>query len=375
MWCSYYLYNVLGSNFYVESLLFNNPALQSPLEKHSSSTTIELSKLSAPKLYARLEALNPSAASILHPKDTRRVLRALEKSSNHNSFLQSDSSTDTSITSTLHPLRFPNSIVVHVRCRDQHEQLSRLNARVESMVQEGLVPETCLLFGYLRTSIASWEEYVASEVGGGVDKTWSDSSDGSLSCVNSCRGGVAEAIGFKEFIPYLNFVSKYPAATETSEAKDLLGNAVTDVQHSTVQYAKRQSTWLRNRLVPLCNDSGVMVIDFFTEDRAFAPLLDSVSQGLRCIQSNSDADVCPSETTNVNQIRVGDQVDRITLKRKIFQCETCDNSCFQGKDQYDIHLKSKKHQKRLASKRKREKRSQEAAEISTTCNDDRKCSL
>ena len=263
------------------------------------------------------------------------------------------------------------------------------------MVHSGLVQETRLLYQYLHSpSELCWEDFSTA-------KTRDDekSSDTSASVVkslpSSSKGGVAEAIGFKEFLPYLEAEAEAAATTRAREITtitnvihdeslldvdlaSLMSQCISDIQHATVQYAKRQATWLRNRLLPQSTERGATLFHYCPTPSStpaethcnkgsgsgggkvssgehscasLSSLVVAISCHLEQKATSSIVSKCLSH--NSNDLGLG---DRMTLKRKIFRCDTCDDQCFQGKEQFNIHTKSKKHKKRVASKRKREHR-------------------
>lgn len=98
-----------GTNFYLESVLFESAVSESDTPSSADKITSEYS-------YSTLQEINPDAARTIHPSDTRRIKRAIEVSlagevSNRNAF----------------SLRYP-TILVHTTC-EASQLTTRLNNR------------------------------------------------------------------------------------------------------------------------------------------------------------------------------------------------------------------------------------------------------
>ena len=143
-------------------------------------------------LHARLEAVDPESAAQVHANNVRRVVRALEiyrltgvpKSEWDRRSRQVDPRYDAHVIGIDRP---------------REELYARINARVDEMLSQGLVAET--------------ERLLAAGV---FEKNTT----------------AAQAIGYKEILPYL--------AGEIS-----LADAVESLKTATRRYAKRQLTWFR----------------------------------------------------------------------------------------------------------------------------------
>lgn len=144
-------------------------------------------------LHDRLAAVDPDAAASIHPNNVRRVVRALEIYE------------ITGVTKTewdrrslsMEPKYDARILVLDFHNRDL--LYDRIDRRIDMMIQDGLEAEVRAL----------WE-------------------DGLL----DARYIAAQAIGYKEFLPYL-------AGTGT------LSDVTAQISLSTRHYAKRQLTWFR----------------------------------------------------------------------------------------------------------------------------------
>jgi tRNA dimethylallyltransferase len=145
-------------------------------------------------LWERLLAVDPESAEKIHKNNVKRVIRALEiyeKTGKPKSLLDKETKTK------------PSEIFVGMITLDFHNRENlylRVDKRVDVMIAEGLVGEARSLYesGFLKT-----------------DST------------------AAQAIGYKELLPYLKGVSTLFEATEK-------------IKLSSRRYAKRQLTWFRH---------------------------------------------------------------------------------------------------------------------------------
>lgn len=121
-----------GTGFYIQSLLFSrslgNVGASEEVRRKYERMEIELGKEA---VFARLQAVDSQSAAKLHPNDVKRVIRALEifeltgkkKSEQEDGFVA----------------RYPYVAVAFDYPRE--ELYARIDARVEQMLQDGLVEE------------------------------------------------------------------------------------------------------------------------------------------------------------------------------------------------------------------------------------------
>ena len=62
--------------------------------------------------------------------------------------------------------------------------------------------------------------------------------------------GILQAIGFKEFHEYFVELEKQPSDADLVEKKRVEG--INDMKTATRQYCRKQTTWIRNKLMPAC---------------------------------------------------------------------------------------------------------------------------
>jgi tRNA dimethylallyltransferase len=249
-----------GTHYYIQSLLFPDRVLA---EKQDFITAEEqeaqwpILKASSEEMYAELQRVDPVMATKWHPKDTRKVRRSLEiwletgkrasdvyaqqrqttdpelEGSNSKTSLgrlQDEEATNITGSIQLDPLIFWTYA-------ESAALEDRLNARVDTMIQTGLLSE-----------IESMQAFHDEQAKNGIllDK----------------KRGIWVAIGFKEFEDYLSAAAAN--ASESDVEKELkMGIELTKI--ATRQYAKSQIRWIRIKLYRELRDRG-MTGQFFLLD-------------------------------------------------------------------------------------------------------------
>lgn len=154
------------------------------------------------RLHARLAQVDPLSAARLHPNDVRRVIRALE-------IYETSGKAKSKQESELHA-EGPYHILVYGLSYPREQMYDRINARVDGMIQAGLVEE---VRGLLARGIEPRNE-----------------------------GGAMQAIGYKEIVSALR-------------GEISLERAIELIKQGSRRYAKRQWTWFRH-------DGRVLWFDF-----------------------------------------------------------------------------------------------------------------
>lgn len=248
-----------GTAYWIQHLIFGNRLASSvnlstlPGEKHTAcsvspelaqkihSLPPELLELflnlpkslqleQAPAYHALLSSLDPTTAARWHWRDTRKVIRSLELIKEYGC-LTSEIMAKQAL-SHAQPRYYT---LVFWLYADPDVLKSRLDARVDEMMKQGLLKDVITLRNILQ--------------------------ENPISVVpNGELPGIYQSIGFKEFDNYLSHDS--PTEKEYKES-------VERTKISTRQYAKKQVHWIRNKLLPAIGqlDSG--------EPKVFMYLLDA----------------------------------------------------------------------------------------------------
>ena len=180
-----------GTNLYIDSLLRGiefsdfDPAVRSALET-------EYDRLGGVAMLERLQAVDPERAALLHPRDRKRIVRALEVYETTGETITAHDQA-----SRLSPPRF-RSCRFALNFERREDLYARIDARVDGMMKAGL----------------------AEEVRGLLDS----------GVPGNCTA--MQAIGYKEIASALR-------------GETTLEEAAEQVKQSSRRYAKRQLSWLR----------------------------------------------------------------------------------------------------------------------------------
>lgn len=177
-----------GTGLYISSLADNiyftdektDRALRTSLEERFEAEGAE-------KMLAELSRFDPETAARLHPNDRRRIIRAFEL------YTLTGKTETEQIRLSREGERLVNPCIICISYRDRQLLYNRINARVDKMLEQGLVREA--------------EE-----------------------ALKRTSGGAVQAIGHKELKGYIN-------------GTDSLEKAVESLKMQTRRYAKRQITW------------------------------------------------------------------------------------------------------------------------------------
>jgi tRNA dimethylallyltransferase len=181
-----------GTGLYINSLIDNIKFSETICDEEYRQSLSELAiRNENDYLHNMLHEIDPETAKRLHPNDTKRIIRALEVykcTGNTISYYQS--------ISKLNPPKY-NYILIGLSM-DREKLYSRIDLRVDKMMDEGLIDEVKKLLGLgYNLSLTSMQ-----------------------------------AIGYKEVIEYL-------------EGRISFSDAADNIKKGTRHYAKRQFTWFR----------------------------------------------------------------------------------------------------------------------------------
>lgn len=150
-------------------------------------------------LYNELKRIDPKSAEIIHPNNIKRILRALEIA-NNSDVLKSEHmvSEKKRLTNFSHS---KYDFFVYYIDYPRDELYERINKRIDIMINDGILDEAKMVYDLK------------------LDKS------------STCM----QAIGYKEFFDYFDGKISLDEATET-------------LKKATRHYAKRQSTWFKNKI-------------------------------------------------------------------------------------------------------------------------------
>ncbi|KAI0948415.1 hypothetical protein AcV7_009166 [Taiwanofungus camphoratus] len=315
--------------------LFNTLPEQSP----SATRLPEM----AASLYALLSALDPDVAQRWHWKDTRKVLRNLH-------IIRGSGRRSSEI------LAEQSQVTVRPRYRTlcfwlfaKPEILKpRLDARVDQMVQQGLLSEIRALKEIPSKGIP----ISPSSHGSGSEEEHSEADSSNTDYTL----GIYQSIGYKEFHDYLNL----PAHSE-----EAFRASVESMKVATRQYARRQVMWIRNKMLPAIRaanaisqaEEGSNVVPMYLLDTT--ELGTSWDSGVRDVskritQDFLDGNELPDPLTlSETAYEILGSVDKsIGSARRQVACPTCTTNkerpvmIEEGKA-WDVHTRTRSHRRLL----------------------------
>ena len=181
-----------GTGLYMDALIRGNDFAPVP----STGRRAELEQLAAEQgieaVIEQLRAVDPESADRLHPSDKKRIIRAMEV------YLETgETITEHNRKTQLIPPRY-DPVWFALEDSDRAKLYGRIDRRVELMLELGLIEE---IEGLLAEGVPE-------------------------------KATAMQAIGYKEFVDALH-------------GRSSMENAISLVQQSSRQYAKRQLTWFR----------------------------------------------------------------------------------------------------------------------------------
>ena len=192
-----------GTGLYITSLLSGmafapektDPAIRARLQARADTE-------GGAALYAELQRIDPGYAAQVHPNNLPRVIRALE-------LFEATGRRMSDQRREARPAEAPyHALCLCLTCRDRAVLYSRIDRRVDEMVENGVLDEARQVYDH-----------------------------------RDAYRTAAQAIGYKEFFPYFEGTADLTECTER-------------LKQATRNYAKRQLTWFRRQ-----NDAEWLYLD------------------------------------------------------------------------------------------------------------------
>ncbi|KAJ5449610.1 uncharacterized protein N7458_006059 [Penicillium daleae] len=283
-------------------------------------------------LMEKLKEVDPVMAARWHPKDARKIRRSLEiyfQTGRPASeiYAEQQAQKEKAVSECEGLLRFDHTLIFWVHA-EKDVLNARLDARVDDMVQQGLLDEAESMFEFLQRK---------EEQGVSVDLT----------------RGVWVSIGFKELAPY--FTARRKAEMSEEELDALRSRCIEAIRTATRQYGGSQVKWIRNKLWRALAEAGMT-------RRLY--LLDSsdVSQWDGCITEPSeqifqsmlqgDTTPDPKSLSMLAKTVLGAKEEQAQAQpgsaMKSFTCDVCGKTVV-GDEQWENHLKSYSHKRGVKS--------------------------
>ena len=326
-----------GTMYYVQSLIWpslideETTYLKEEDDKSTAVTKEEEEEEEDQNMYKILQKIDPDMAERLHPNDTRKIRRSIDifktYGRRHSELIVEQHRRD----AAMQP-RF-DCHAIWLDCSPKIHEI-RLSKRIHGMLDDGLLDEVERLWSLIRKDSSDEKEILL--------------------------GGVTQAIGFKEFIPWCSLPDeKRTDRSCASVISDLylehfdtkpLDSCLSRLFINTRKYAKKQLRWINNRFA--CRNIRVTRLDTSVLENwdkdVLKPALDVSKSLLR-------GDPIPKEVKIELDRRNHEFWDsRDIMKWKKRHCEIC-GSTTNGKHEWEVHIQSKKHKAMLRRQRRSNK--------------------
>lgn len=334
-----------GTHYYTQSLVFNDMFVgaEGDGESEGKEWSIEEINNKWPILEAenevlleRLREVDPVMADRWHPRDRRKIRRSLEiwlttgrrasdvyreqvERKRNGEFVDGD---------TMH---LTETLLFWVHAESDVLK-KRLDGRVDKMLEAGMLDE-----------IKS------------MDKVLLDQEKGSH-VVDRTRG-IWVSIGWKEFEPYLKALKSGKATEE--ELKSAFDLSVEQTQAATRQYAKKQTRWIRLKLVPALAEENALKQLYLLdgtdvsqwEKNVSNPAMDITAEFLAGKELAPPEQICVAAKEILGSENEIPEVNHAWPRR---ECEMC-HVIAVTEVQWQTHLKSRKHRGLTKKMQKRQR--------------------
>ena len=337
-----------GTHYYIQSLLIKDSLVTQQAEGNGEEVPTGLTNqeidqsfpiLAGPtsEMIQKLREVDPIMADHWHPNDRRKIRRSLEiflltgkKASDiydaqKEERLQRktiDPPEEKPVASETHEVGSPLLFWVH----SEPEALKkRLDSRILKMIENGLLDEVRSMDKFLRDRLDNGIE---------VDRT----------------RGIWVSIGYKEYEQYLDALAT--SSKSPSELSTLFAQAVEQMQAATRQYARRQTRWIRLKLMPALSEENVVEKLYLLDGTNLEDWKTSVLKpALDLTELFLSGEQLPAATTLSDAAKeiLGEESLNVSPTTQIRrECELC-HTIVVTEDQWQSHLKSRAH-RRLTKK-------------------------
>ena len=316
-----------GTHYYVQSLLFPHrlmPAVrQQEQQQHHSHPILQSS---AEELLTFLGEVDPVMAQRWHPRDIRKIRRCVEIYLEHgvppSEMYAKQQQQQQQLKGADGLTTTAENKVCFLWLYTQPEILAnRIDERLQYMLKQGAVDEFKALFDL--------ECRLEGKQGQPVD----------------LGGGIFKAIGYKELRAYFKDDKSDTVAYQ---------KAVQGMKLATNRYAKNQNKWIRNTLIPLCQNQAVEDVAIYALDTSDAQKWNDEVLGvsLKVLEKFFDGSpIDPKTTSSIASSLLTPRKSYLLSSRpdlwEVNVCEYCSrkgsNMVFNTRADWDTHLQSRRH--------------------------------
>ncbi|KAI8067747.1 tRNA isopentenyltransferase [Gongronella butleri] len=339
-----------GTNYYVQSLLYQNTLIKDDNDARSPSPEPympELDALTTDDLYDRLKHIDPVMANKWHPSNRRKILRSLrvyyQMGRRQSDIIKEQQEQHEKQGGS--QARY-SSIVFWLYADPQHLN-PRLDDRVGTMIQTGLFDE----IKQLRQRVVQGKVTVP---GMGEEQY---------------QRGLWQAIGYKEFDPYFTALEQQPNdnTLPVDNLQQIQQECTERMMAATRRYAKRQVQWIRNKLLPTIlntkhDDVKIYLLDAGDLAQWNTNVRDQAIQLAKAFQSG-DAMPEPSSLSDTAKEMLTPKIMEDTQSRILtwqnHVCPVCktdkgDQVTLYGDVEWEQHKKSRWHRKSVKNLKRKD---------------------
>jgi tRNA dimethylallyltransferase len=336
-----------GTHYYTQSLLLNESLVvdtgegkgdaEHELSREEINRRFPILEKPTSEILEELRKVDPVMANRWHPNDRRKLQRSLEiylltgkqasqiyQEQTERKLSILDEDTKANVSSEQEPSVSLQSTLVFWVHVDSEVLKSRLNIRVDKMVECGLVDEVTTLGSFLNEQTAA---------GKCVDRS----------------SGIWVSIGFKEFEPYIK--SQQNGTISGKDLETIFTASIEQTKAATRQYARRQVRWIRNKLLSALSCANSLDSLYLLDGSDLDCWLENVSNQASKIVGRllageelpSPHCLSPAALELLTPKRSFELSDRRDLWiRQV--CDTC-NMTAVTEEQWQLHLKSRGHRR------------------------------
>ncbi|XP_055524585.1 tRNA dimethylallyltransferase [Wyeomyia smithii] len=308
---------------------FAAAAASADVDKVLLMTTEQMEQLESSLLHRVLRQVDPVTADRLHPNNKRKIVRALEVLRHDKkplSRLLDEQRSQEGGSNLGGPLRYRNVVIFWLRC-EQETLNARLDARVDSMVAQGLLEEIRRFY----------EQYV---------EPFED---------NDFHRGILQSIGFKEFATYLSqygrdqdrLITEFMQSTGPNQRTDppeglaLLHKCLDNLKLVTRRYSKKQIKWINHRFL---SNSQREVPPMYALDTTDVSRWEEL---VSCpAQEIIEATLAGRSPTTQQPLPKQANPREGLNEETSFHCDICRRTIV-GEYQWRLHMRSNKHKRSL----------------------------
>lgn len=319
-----------GSQYYVDPLLFKEVILDDM--EMDTSTSFPILQESGEVMLHELRKVDPVMADRWHPNDRRKIQRSLEiylRTGKRASDYYAEQQARKEAAQQDPTDQEPWENLLFWVYSEREVLRTRLDNRVDKMVDGGLLPEVRELFEFKRQKDAAGQ-------------------------ILDMTKGIWQSIGYKQFESYMTAVDEGKEQAETDRLKTA---ALEEMKTATRRYAVYQTRWIRLKQIPRLRDVGPDAINSLYlldstdvtsyKDNVVEPAVKLATQFLQGEARAPPADLSPLAHEVLTQ--VSNPPPKATPCKRM--CEVC-HTVLMTEEAWEKHHKSATH-RRVVRKKKR----------------------